>query len=223
MAEEFARKLYVSDAWRCFRHNLIQERGPVCERCFKVMTDTSKLIGHHKIALTPQNIDNLSVTLSKDNVDLVCFDCHNKEHQRYGYVAQKRVYLVYGSPLSGKTSTVNQLMERGDMMLDMDKLFQAISGMPLYDKPDNLRFNVFALRDKMIDMVKTRYGGWHNAYIIGGYPVKVERERIARELGAELIYCESTKAQCLARIGIEKRKGVEWRKWIEKWWDDYTE
>ena len=223
MAQEFAKKLYVSDEWRSFRYNLIQERGPVCQQCSRVMVDTSKLIGHHKIILTPQNINDLSVTLNKDNVDLICFDCHNKEHGRYGYTTKKKVYLIYGSPLSGKTTMVNQLMERGDIILDMDKMYQAISGMPLYDKPDNLKYNVFALRDKVIDMIKTRYGSWHNAYVIGGYPVKVERERLARELGAELIHCESTKEQCLARIGMEKGKGIEWKKWIEKWWNDYTE
>jgi len=34
------------------------------------------------------------------------------------------------------------------MILDIDKLYECISGQSLYDKPNNLRFNVFALRDK---------------------------------------------------------------------------
>lgn len=49
------------------------------------MVDTSKLIGHHKIALSPANINYVSIALNKDNAELICFDCHNKVHRGYGY------------------------------------------------------------------------------------------------------------------------------------------
>jgi len=52
MAQSFSRQLYVSKAWRELRFNLIIERGPICQQCSKVMIDTSKLVGHHKIALS---------------------------------------------------------------------------------------------------------------------------------------------------------------------------
>ena len=132
----------------------LQLNGPICQQCSKVMIDTSKLIGHHKIALSPANIDNLDVTLNKDNVELICNRCHDAVHKRYGY-NQHNVYIVYGSPLSGKNTLVNQLSSYGDMILDIDKLYQCISGQALYDKPNNLRFNVFALRDKLIDISRS--------------------------------------------------------------------
>ena len=34
---------------------------------------------HHKIYLTPQNINDPAVTLAEDNLELLCQDCHNKE------------------------------------------------------------------------------------------------------------------------------------------------
>ena len=37
-------------------------------------------IVHHKIALTPDNINDPSVSLSWDNLELLCRDCHGKEH-----------------------------------------------------------------------------------------------------------------------------------------------
>ena len=105
------------------------------------------------------------------------------------------------------------------MILDIDKLYEAISGMPLNDKPDNLRFNVFALRDKMLDMIKTRYGQWHDAFVIGGYPNKAERERLARELGAELIFCEATREECRLRAF---ERGGDWPKFVDKWFEEYV-
>jgi len=126
--------------------------------------------------------------------------------------------LCMAAPLSGKAAMVHQLASRGDMVLDIDRIFACISGLPLHDKAENLRFNVFALRDKMIDMIKTRYGKWNDSYVIGGYPNKTDRERLVEDLGAELIYCESTKVECLARA-VAERAGRE--RWVEKWWDEY--
>ena len=221
MAQEFARWLYTSAAWIDFRFNLILKRGAKCERCGRVMIDLSKLIGHHKILLTPNNINDINITLNEDNVELICFKCHNKEHRRFGSNCHK-VHIVYGSPLSGRNTLVNQLVEYGDMILDIDKLYECISGRPLYDNPSNLRYNVFSLRDKILDMVKTRYGDWYDCYIIGGYPNKQERERLTRELGAELIYVQSTKEECMLRVD-SSGKGVEWYKFIDKWWNEYVE
>ena len=222
MAQSFARRLYTSKAWIDLRFNLIIERGPICQRCNKVMVDTSKLIGHHSVTLTPQNINDINITLNPKMIELICFDCHNAEHKRYGY-NRHDVFIVYGSPLAGKTTLVNQLSQYGDMILDLDKLYECISGQSLYDKPNNLRFNVFALRDKMIDMIKTRYGEWHDAYIIGGYPNKFERERLAKELGAELIYSEATKEECFNRaIALQAVKN-DWIKYVDKWWAEYIE
>lgn len=221
MAQPFARKLYTSTAWVIFRFNLIIERGPQCQRCKRVMIDTSKLIGHHRIALTSANINDINITLNKDNVELICFDCHNKEHKRYGY-NKHEVFIVYGSPLAGKNTLVNHLSSYGDMILDIDKLYECISGQALYDKPNNLRFNIFALRDKMLDMIRTRYGEWYDCYIIGGYPNKQERERLSREMGAELIYVETTRAECMSRVSASG-KSEEWNKFIDKWWGEYVE
>lgn len=219
MAQDFARAFYNSKAWRDLRFALIIERGPKCQKCGQIVIDTSKLIGHHRTPLTPLNINNPAITLNPENIDIICFDCHNLEPSHFSGGNRHAVYLVYGSPLSGKTTLVSQLAERGDIILDIDRLYQCISGLALYDKPDNLRFNVFALRDKMLDMIKTRYGSWHDAYIIGGYPVKSDRERLARDLGAELIYCESSREECYARAATMQG---DWRRWVAKWWAEYT-
>ena len=112
-------------------------------------------------------------------------------HRRFGH--RKQVYIVWGSPLSGKSTLVRELMQYGDIVLDMDRLWEAITMQPAYTKPNNVRFNVFALRDNLLDQIKTRYGQWYDAYIIGGYPDANERDRLAKTLGAELIYCKQSR------------------------------
>lgn len=220
MAKPWAKKFYASKAWRELREVLINERGPVCAKCKNIIADTSKLIGHHKIQLTPENINNPDIALNPDNIELVCYDCHNKEHKRFGN-SSHNIYLIYGAPCSGKSTMLNQLKERGDLVIDMDLLYMAISGCSMYDKPDNLKLNIFRVRDLLLDHIRTRYGKWNDAYIIGGYPRKQEREELAMKLGAELIYCEATIDGCLARA---ERRGVyadEWQGYIKKWFDTF--
>lgn len=210
------KTFYNSKAWRELAHNLKIAAGGRCEQCGKIVLDFSYLIGHHKIVLTEDNVDNPAVSLNPEHIEVICLDCHNKEHRRFGH--NKHAYIVWGSPLSGKTTTVRQMMQYGDIVLDVDALWQAVTMQPEYIKPDNCRFNIFALRDNLLDQIKTRYGQWYDAYIIGGYPDRYERERLAQSLGAEIIYCESTKAECIDRL-IKSGKPKAWEKYIGEWWE----
>lgn len=212
-------QFYCSKQWRELSYNLKMKANGKCNRCDEIFADFSKLIGHHTIELTEDNVDDPNIALNPELIEVICHDCHNKEHRRFGN--KQNVYIVYGSPLSGKTTAVRQMMQYGDIVLDMDALWQALTLQPGYIKPKNVRFNVFAVRDNIIDQIKRRYGQWYDAYIIGGYPEKYERERLAKELGAELIYCEATKEECLER---RKKSGKPeiWDEYIIDWWERYA-
>lgn len=213
-------RFYTLKPWRDLSYKLKVERGGKCNRCNKILLDFSKLIGHHKTELTEDNVDDPNIALNPELIEIICHDCHNKEHRRFGN--KQNVYIVYGSPLSGKTTLVRELMQYGDIVLDIDKLWQAVSFQDEYIKPKNLRFNVFKMRDDLLDQVRTRYGQFYDAYIIQGLPDKYERERIAERLGAELIYVESTRQECLDRLE-SSNKPRTWEGYINDWWDKYTE
>lgn len=222
MSELWAAAFYKSGVWRAFRRALIQQRGTVCPVCHKdYMMDTSKLIAHHIHELTPDNVNDANVALNPDNVELICFDCHNKKHNRFG-AGSHNVYLVYGPPCSGKTTLVRQLMHRGDLIVDMDLLYMAVSGCSLYDKPDQIRTNVFGLRALLIDQISHRVGRWGNAYVIGGYPHKLERDELSARLGAEQIYCEATKEECKNRADASRGAlAGQWKKYVDKWFTEF--
>ena len=90
----------------------------------------------------------------------------------------------------------------------------------MYSKPDALKTPVFALRDTLLDIVKTRAGNWERAWIIEGGAVKAERERRIAALGAEDIFINVDKETCLHRLANDKnRQGVRglWEKYIDDW------
>jgi hypothetical protein len=209
----------ISKPWRNLSYKLKLERGGKCERCGYRPRHFSSLIGHHKVKLTESNVYDINISLNPDKIEIICHTCHNKEHDRFHNT--HHVYIVYGSPLSGKTTMVMDMMQYGDIVLDMDALWRAVTFQNEYIKPKNVRFNVFKLRDDLLDQIKTRYGQWYDAYIIGGYPDKYERERLAEELGADVIYCESTKEDCIKRLQ-DSDKPNDWLEYIEDWWDQFN-
>lgn len=75
MAREFALAFYKSKAWQQCRDAYFVSKYGLCERCGR-----PGLIVHHKIKLTPCNINNPEITLNWDNLQLLCLDCHNREH-----------------------------------------------------------------------------------------------------------------------------------------------
>ena len=41
-----------------------------------------RFIVHHKVSLTPQNINNFDIAYGWDNLMLLCLECHNKIHSK---------------------------------------------------------------------------------------------------------------------------------------------
>lgn len=77
---EFARAFYKSKAWQDCREAYIQSVHGLCERCLSKGLYIPGKIVHHKILLTPENINNPDICLNWENLELLCQDCHNKEH-----------------------------------------------------------------------------------------------------------------------------------------------
>lgn len=214
---------YRGKEWVLFRQQLIFERINeegvlVCAYCGKPIINKYECIGHHKEPLTQKNVNDAAISLNPELVDLVHISCHNKVHEKLGH-KEKHVYLVYGPPLAGKTTFVKGVAERGDLTIDMDSIWECISGFPRYDKPSRLTGIAFAVRDCLIEQVKYRNGNWCNAYVIGGYPLQGERERLCRSLDAKEIFIGCTQEECLLRL--EKsgngRDRTEWKEYISDW------
>ena len=77
MARDFAKGLYSSLAWQQVSAYYMSSKNYICERCGKPAK-----ICHHKTWLTPSNISNTSISLNPDNLECLCQECHNVEHNR---------------------------------------------------------------------------------------------------------------------------------------------
>lgn len=219
------KSFYASEKWQRFRMLIINERGLRCQHCGSFVSRSSELTLHHsETELTPENVADASISLNPDNVLIVHHDCHNKIHNRFGYTPRREVSIVFGPPLAGKKTYVREHVHRGDLVVDMDQLYAAVSMLPSYDKPDNLLANVRVIHSLLIDNIRTRFGKWNNAWIIGGYADKYLRESLAEKLGAELIFCDVSQDECTKRLEIDedrKYRKDEWAGYIRKWFEDY--
>jgi predicted kinase len=153
---------------------------------------------------------------------LVHHRCHNKIHNKLGY-SGREVYVVYGSPLSGKSSYVNSVLEQGDLVIDIDSIWECVSGQPRYVKPNRLKSVVFSVRDNLLESVKYRRGKWSNCYVIQSLPFKNDRDRLADDLGAKLIHIDTDKSECLKRLydNNDGRDINEWEKYINEYFENY--
>ena len=223
------KQFYKSDKWEAFRQVVIADRtdpdGYVhCAICGKPILQKYDLIIHHKMELLDDNVDNALISLNPDNVECVCFSCHNKLHDRWqggnnGWKPiQKQVFIVYGSPCAGKSTWVQSVATAEDLIVDMDSIWQMISINGRYEKPAALKSVVFQIRDSLYDIIKYRSGKWHNAYIITGGALKGDRDRLQQRLGAdEMIFIDTPVDVCLKRLeerSIPEEQKVLWQQYI---------
>lgn len=95
--KNFDRSFYKTKAWQRCRDAYAASVGGLCERCRAKGLIVSGEIVHHKKHLTPDNIHDDSITLNWDNLELLCRECHGKEHRtvekRYILDNQGRVII----------------------------------------------------------------------------------------------------------------------------------
>ena len=213
---------YRGDEWQACKaqviHQRMREDGAIyCDHCKRLIlkgfnpqanNNAGAIVFHHKVYLTAGNVNDASISINPENIAVLHWACHNEIHERFGYgggnnAPEKKVYLITGAPCSGKTSFVRERIAARDIVLDIDDLWQTISGLPRYAKPNALKPIVFAVRDEIKGLIARGAGTWRNAYIIEALPSKMDREREAdryRAHNTEIITMKTEQAECLARL-----------------------
>lgn len=218
---------YNSVEWRSFRERLIFERADESGIIHDEITGDPiikrfDIIAHHKQELTMANVNDYSISLNPDNIQLVSARTHNELHSRFGYAQGRKIYYVYGAPNSGKSTFVQSIKGNSDLIVDIDLIWQAITG-DKYSKPAALKACAFGLYNALYDMAKTRAGKWERAYIITGGASKSMRERQLTELGAEPIFIDTDKETCKARLSGQMVKDPqEWGRYIDDWFERFV-
>ena len=88
------KTFYNSTAWRNTRRDYKQSVGGLCEECLKKGIITPAEIVHHKTPLNKDNVSDLSVSLSWDNLQALCRPCHAKAHEEMYMQRTGRRYKI---------------------------------------------------------------------------------------------------------------------------------
>lgn len=78
--KDFAKDFYKSRAWQDCRNGYMQKVNGLCEDCLAIGVYKPAQIVHHVIELTPENINDATISLSWSNLRAVCRECHAKAH-----------------------------------------------------------------------------------------------------------------------------------------------
>lgn len=217
-------QFYGSKEWADCKAQILHERirsdgTIICEHCgkpifkgFNPQANNNKgaMVFHHKTYLNTYNVNDASISINPANIAILHWHCHNEIHERFGNSGgnnkpEKKVYIITGASCSGKTTFVRERLEPNDLILDIDDIWEIISGQPRYTKPNSLKPIVFAIREEIKDQVSKGAGTWRNAYIIESLPSAKDREREAqryRAFNVEVITLDTSKEECLARLKL---------------------
>lgn len=72
------QKVYNSRKWRRVRKAYLESQNYLCERCGQPAR-----IVHHKKYLTAENASDNEIAYDFDNLEALCQNCHNTEHEHF--------------------------------------------------------------------------------------------------------------------------------------------
>lgn len=75
-----ARQFYNSKAWLVCKEAYLSKMNHLCERCLAEGKYEPAYFVHHKTYLTNENFGNAELMFGFDNLECLCFACHNDEH-----------------------------------------------------------------------------------------------------------------------------------------------
>jgi len=94
MAKEFSRLIYMRKRWRDTRKEALRRDQYTCQSCGARATEV-----HHLIPITPDTVADDKIVYGLENLQSLCWNCHNKETRGVaetmdGFVFDENGYLI---------------------------------------------------------------------------------------------------------------------------------
>lgn len=110
------------------------------------------------------------------------------------------VYLIYGSPCSGKSTYIQNHMEHGDLVCEVDYIYSAISNRNPHDNDIYVHEIALELREHLLDIIRDRKGKWKDAYVVSiantPQKIKEDAERIKAD---DVLFIDTPYEVCMER------------------------
>ena len=130
------------------------------------------------------------------------------------------VYLIYGSPCSGKSTYIKEHMKRGDLICDVDLIYGAISGQNPHNAELYTHETARQLDSLLKDIIRDRKGKWKDAYVVSiantTEKVQQEADRIKAD---KTIFIDTPYEVCIERAK-ERPPYFIWL--IQEWFETRT-
>ena len=129
---------------------------------------------------------------------------------------KNEVTLVWGPPCAGKSTFVQELAERGDVILDSDQIHAALSGLELHDHVDSVSTFV---QDTWNSMLRQLRDSNTRAWVIAGVPTRTQREELAGIITSSH-FINTDQDTCHARAK-EANRPEQWHHYIDRWFNEF--
>ena len=133
----------------------------------------------------------------------------------------RKITVIVGPPGAGKTTWALGQMVRGDLLVDVDYLWRALTAGEMYDKPTELLRFVLAAREGVLDELERDNV---KAFIISSRPDVDYRQMMRDRFDSDIVVMETPAEECKRRIAEDKRRGGlsdEMAGIIDSWWSEY--
>lgn len=130
------------------------------------------------------------------------------------------VYLIYGSPCSGKSTYVKEHFKAGDIVCELDKLYAALCFNEEHKEELYAQEVAKELQKCLLDIIRDRKGHWHNAYVVSlantPEKLKAAMERVNAD---QAIYIDTPYEVCMERA---KERPFYFEFLIQEWFAEKT-
>lgn len=131
--------------------------------------------------------------------------------------------IVCGPPASGKSTYVAERIGSNDLLIDLDDILQALTGVPGHAAPRWALPAALDQRNKMLAALADDRAH-DRAWFIVGAPREAERRHWAKMLDGEVVVLATPAEVCVGRIeadpGRQRRRTAQIEA-VGKWWGFY--
>ena len=125
------------------------------------------------------------------------------------------VYLIYGSPCSGKSTYIKDHFENGDVVCDVDRLYSALCFNEEHQTELYAQMVAKELYRHLLEMIRKREGHWKNAYVVSLANTKEKLSKVMEQVNAdEAIYIDTPYEECIRRA---KERPFYFQFLIDEW------
>lgn len=167
---------------------------------------------------------------SFENLQSMCQTCHRRKTAKDTRMGKYQtscipLTIVAGAPGSGKTTYVNEHKTWGDLVIDVDAIFAALSGLSWYDKPVGLLPFVLEARDAILQRLSSE-SEVRRAWFITGEADVDKLKGLKEQLGAtRLIVMDTPQHECYKRIANDERRAKQAKQQnelVDKWFAKFN-